>query len=246
MDCGLSMTRPRGGQAAAKKADYYLSDRKNPDTIADLESYYTTGEELANSLTHGAGVFLSMAGAAILVVFAALYGTAWHIVSFSIFGASLLLLYTISALYHSARRPAVKKILQCLDHSAIFLLIAGTYTPFVLVSLRDGWGWSIFGIIWACAAVGVGLKSVLTGRFENLSTAVYIIMGWLCLVALREIVIHVPPFSIALLLAGGLFYTFGVIFYMWRKLPYHHAVWHLFVIAGSLFHYFAVLRLVAA
>ena len=210
-----------------------------------MKSFYTTREELANSLTHGIGVFLSIAGLTILVLFASLYGNPWHIVSFSIFGVSLFVLYSSSTLYHSINHPVAKKILRFFDHSAIFLLIAGTYTPFVIVNLRGGWGWSIFGVIWACAIIGIVIKSVLMGRFEKLSVAVYVVMGWLCLIALKQIVIHVPPFSIDLLLLGGLSYTTGVIFFAWRKLPYHHAIWHLFVLTGSLFHYFSVLALLS-
>lgn len=187
-----------------------------------------------------------MAGLTTLIVFAALYGNTWHVVSFSIFGVSLLLLYSISTLYHTIHHPVIKRFFQFLDHSAIFIFIAGSYTPFIFINLRSGLGWSLFGIIWACAITGIILKSVLTGRFKKLSVVVYVTMGWLCLIALKEIVIHVPRFSIVLLLMGGLFYTSGVIFFAWRRLPYHHAVWHLFVLTGSLFHYFAVLTLVGA
>jgi hemolysin III len=209
-----------------------------------MNQHYTYGEELTNSLTHGIGAVLSIAGLAVLILSAALYGNVWHVVSFSIYGVSLLLLYSISTLYHGIRYPVVKKFLRFLDHSAIFILIAGSYTPFVLVSLRGGWGWSIFGIVWTCAIIGIILKSILMDRFKKLSIAVYVVMGWLCLIALKEIIGHVPPISIVLLLLGGLFYTSGVVFYAWRRLPYHHAVWHVFVLIGSLFHYFAVLALV--
>lgn len=228
-----------------KSVDYLLSEKNNYDTMIYMKTYDITKEELANSLSHGIGVVLSIAGLTILILFAAFYGNPWHIVSFSIFGASLLLLYSMSTLYHSVHHPIVKKVLRFFDHSAIFLLIAGTYTPFVLVNLRGGWGWSIFGVIWACALIGIVIKSVLTGRFQKLSVAVYIVMGWLCLIALKEIVIHVPALSIVLLLLGGISYTAGVIFFAWRKLPYHHTVWHLFVLTGSLFHYFAVLALLS-
>jgi len=209
-----------------------------------MKFYPTTRDELANSLTHGIGVFLSIAGLIILILVAAFYGNVWHVVSFSIYGTSLVILYSFSTLYHSVRHPGVKKSLRFLDHSSIYILIAGTYTPFALVSLRGGWGWSLFGVIWACAFVGVLLKYFFTGRYEILSVIVYIAMGWLCLIALKEITVRVPGMSIILLLSGGVSYTAGVVFYAWKKVPYHHAIWHVFVFTGSLFHYFAVLALV--
>ena len=206
-----------------------------------MDARYTKGEELANSLTHGLGVVLSIAGLVVLVVCAAVYGNAWHIVSFSIYGSSLIVLYASSTLYHSVKPYTVKKVFRILDHSAIFILIAGTYTPFMLVNIGGAWGWSIFGIIWACTISGIVLNVFFIGKFQKLSIAIYMGMGWLCVAASKEIVTYVPHLSIALLVLGGLFYTFGVIFYVWRKLPYGHAVWHLFVLAGSIFHYCSVL-----
>jgi hemolysin III len=198
-------------------------------------------EEIANSLTHGFGTLMSIAGLVVMVVLAVYHGDGWQIVSFSIFGSTLILLYLASTLYHSISHPTVKKFLKVFDHSAIYLLIAGTYTPFVLVTLRGVWGWSIFGVIWGLAIAGILLKCVFVGRFHNLSIAIYIFMGWFCLVASKQLIANLMPFSLILLIFGGLSYTLGVIFYSWRKLPFNHAIWHLFVLAGSAFHYFSVL-----
>ncbi|MBN2088330.1 hemolysin III family protein [candidate division KSB1 bacterium] len=202
------------------------------------------GEKIANSITHGFGILLSIAGLTVLVVFAALYGNVWHIVSFSIFGATLILMYLASTLYHSFSNPSVRRVLKILDHSAIFLLIAGTYTPFMLVNLRGWWGWTIFGIIWATAILGIVVKSFHIAKYPKLSLFLYIFMGWFCVLAFRQLIAHVPMVSIILLILGGLSYTLGVIFYVWHKMPYHHAVWHLFVLGGSILHYFSVLAIV--
>ena len=211
-----------------------------------MEPEYTIIEERINGLTHGVGAVLSVAGLVVLVVYAAIYGNAWHIVSFSIFGIALIILYTASTLYHSVTHAAAKRVFWILDHSAIFILIAGTYTPFTLVSLREGWGWSLFGVVWVCAILGIILKIFYIGRFEKISVAVYVIMGWLCVMAFKEIVANVSSLSIMLLIIGGLSYTLGVIFFAWQKLPYNHALWHLCVLSGSVFHYFAVLSMVSA
>ena len=211
-----------------------------------MEPEYTIVEERINWMTHGIGTVLSIAGLVVLIVCAAIYGNAWHIVSFSIFGSALIILYTASMLYHSVTRPTAKRVFWILDHSAIFILIAGTYTPFMLVSLRGGWGWSIFGIIWACAILGIILKVFYIGRFEKISVAVYLIMGWLCVIAFKEIISNVSFLSIILLVIGGLSYTLGVIFFAWQKLPYNHALWHLCVLGGSIFHYFAILSMLWA
>jgi hemolysin III len=207
------------------------------------EHQCSKNEEIANSLTHGFGTLMSIVGLVIMVVLAVCHGDVWQVVSFSIFGSTLILLYLASTLYHSISHPTVKKFLKVFDHSAIYLLIAGTYTPFVLVTLRGAWGWSIFGIIWGLAIVGILLKCVFVGRFHNLAIAIYIFMGWFCLVASKQLLSNLLPFSLLLLILGGLSYTLGVIFYSWRKLPYNHAIWHLFVLAGSAFHYFSVLSI---
>jgi len=201
-------------------------------------------EEIANAITHGIGLLLSIAGFVVLLVWAALRGTAWHIVACSIYGATLICLYTASTLYHAVISPRVKRALRIFDHSAIYLLIAGTYTPFLLVSLRGPWGWSLFGVIWGLALVGVLFKFWFVERFAILSTAVYIAMGWLVVIAAKPVITHLPLTAIIWLLAGGLAYTGGVIFFAAKRIPYSHAIWHLFVLAGSICHYFAVLSTV--
>lgn len=206
-----------------------------------VTSAYTRGEEIANSLTHGVGLVLSVAGLTVLVTFAALRGDAWTVVGCAVFGTSLILLYTTSTLYHALQSPRRKALLRVLDHAAIFLLIAGSYTPFTLVSLRGPWGWSMFGVVWGLAVTGIVLKLFFTGRFRVLSTLIYLFMGWIVLIAIRPLVAALPRPSLALLFAGGAAYSAGTVFYLWKRLPYHHAVWHLFVLAGSVCHFFAVL-----
>lgn len=211
----------------------------NP-VVKPLSPAYTPAEERANAVTHGLGLLLSIAGLILLVVFAALRGNAWHITTAAIFGAALVALYSSSTLYHSVRRESLKLQLRKLDHAAIFILIAGTYTPFLLVNLRGPWGWSLFGVIWTLAGAGIVLKFWFTGRFRIASTLIYIVMGWLIVVALVPMLRTIPAGGLALLFAGGLCYTGGTVFYLWRRLPYHHAVWHLFVLGGSICHFFAV------
>ncbi len=202
---------------------------------------YSAGEEIANSLTHGFGIVLSIAGLAVLTAFASAFGTVWHVVSCSIYGATQIMLYTASTLYHSIPLPRAKAVLRLLDHSAIFLLIAGTYTPFTLVNLRGPWGWSLFGVIWALALIGIGMQSLLI-RQKALVTAIpYVGMGWAALIGLKPLLASVAPGGVVLLIGGGLAYTVGSVFYVWRRMPYHHAIWHVFVLAGSALHFFAVL-----
>jgi len=201
-----------------------------------------TLEEIANTITHGIGLLLSIAGFVVLLIFAILRGTASHIVACSIYGATLICLYTASTLYHAVITPRLKRILKIFDHSAIYLLIAGTYTPFLLLNLRGAWGWSLFGVVWGLAFAGIIFKFWFVDHFPFLSTSVYIAMGWLVIVAAKPVLAHIPTATVLWLLAGGLLYTSGVIFYAWKRLPYNHVVWHLFVLAGSTCHYFAVLR----
>ncbi|MFC2135387.1 hemolysin III family protein [Bacteroidota bacterium] len=202
---------------------------------------YTLGEEIANSITHGMGVILSVAGLVVLVILAARQGSLVHIISFIIYGSSLIILYLASTLYHSIPQPSAKKIFKIIDHSAIYLLIAGTYTPFLMINLRSLMGWSLFIVIWGLAISGIVFKSVFISKFRKLSVAVYIFMGWLSVIAIKELYISLPLNGIILLALGGLFYTVGVVFYAWRKLPYSHSVWHLFVLCGSACHYFSIL-----
>ena len=198
-------------------------------------------EETINALTHGLGALLSLAGLVVLVVLASLRGDAWHIVSCSIYGVTLLLLFSSSTLYHSFRNERLKHVLRIIDHAAIFLLIAGTYTPFVLVNLRGKWGWSLFGVIWGLALAGIVFQVFFVSRFRVLQTLIYLLMGWLVVIAGKPLLTRVALPGLLWLLAGGLSYTVGALFYLWKKLPYHHAVWHLFVLAGAICHYFAIL-----
>ncbi len=202
---------------------------------------YTLGEEIANSVIHGVGIVLGIAGLGVLTAFASLYGDAWHITSCSIFGAALIFLYTTSTLYHGIPLPRVKAVLRTLDHSAIFVLIAGTYTPFLLVNLRGPWGWSLLACIWGLAIVGIILRVVRGRRSTLVSVGLYIAMGWAVVIAIKPLLNHVATGGLVLLLLGGLSYTLGVGFYVWKRLPYHHAIWHLFVLAGSILHFFAIL-----
>lgn len=198
-------------------------------------------EELANSITHGIGAVLSIGALGILTAFASLLGNAWHIVSCSIFGATLILLYTTSTLYHSIQTPQAKTVLRVLDHAAIFLLIAGTYTPFVLVNIRGPWGWSLFGVVWTIALLGVIFQVSLLRRWPVASVGLYVAMGFLIVFAIKPLLSTLTPKGLQLLIAGGLAYILGLVFYGWRRLPYHHAVWHLFVLAGSSLHFFTIL-----
>ena len=202
---------------------------------------YSVGEEIANSITHGIGALLSIGGLAVLVGFASLRGDAWHIASCSIFGSTLILLYVASTLYHSIPLPNIKEILRMIDHSAIYLLIAGTYTPFMLVNLRGPWGWSLFGIIWGIAVAGILLKTTSVGRLPGISLGFYLAMSWIVIIAIKPMLAVLDKGGLELLLLGGLTYTAGIVFYSWKKLPYSHAIWHLFVLAGSCFHFFAIL-----
>ncbi len=209
--------------------------------MRDSISQQTRGEEIANSLTHGLGLALSVAGLAVLVVLAALRGTTWHIVSCAVYGTTLVLLYGASTLYHGVRGPRVKRVLRVLDHSAIYLLIAGTYTPFALVTLRGAWGWSLFGVVWGLALLGILWKMWFVDRFVVVSTTVYLLMGWLAVIAAKPLLAALPLGGIAWILAGGLCYTAGVVFFGWKRLPYAHTVWHVLVVAGSVCHFLAVL-----
>ena len=215
-------------------------------TVAYMTRARRTLEEIANTVTHGIGLLLSIAGFVVLLVFAILRGTAWHVVACSIYGATLICLYSASTLYHAAVSARLKRAFRIFDHCAIYLLIAGTYTPFLLLNLRGPWGWSLFGAIWGLALAGILFKFWFVGHCEHLSTAIYALMGWLALIATKPVLAHVPSTTLLWLLAGGLFYSGGVIFYVWKRLPYSHAVWHVFVLAGSTCHYFAVLRSVLA
>jgi hemolysin III len=198
-------------------------------------------EEIANAVTHGIGALASAAAGAVLVTLATLHGTRMQMVSALVFGSSLLLLYTASTLYHAIPSMTVKRRLKVFDHCAIYLLIAGTYTPFALIGLRGPVGWWLFGIVWGLAAVGVTFKLFFTGRFKLFSTLVYIGMGWMAIFAIKPMMSSIPLPSLMWLLAGGVAYTAGTVFYHNERLRYSHAVWHLFVLMGSACHYIAVI-----
>jgi hemolysin III len=203
-------------------------------------------EELLNALTHGAGAVAALAGGAVLITLAAVFGNAWQVASAAVFVATLVLLYVASTVYHAVHHPAAKARLKVLDHCAIFLLIAGTYTPFTLLGLGGGWGWSLFAAIWTLAVMGVVLKLFFTGRFRRTSTALYLAMGWLALVAIGPLARSLESWTLGLLLAGGVVYSAGTLFYHSDRVPYAHAIWHLFVLAGSTLHFVAVATLVLA
>lgn len=208
--------------------------------FSGAENLYTLGEEIAHASTHGFGALAAIVGLVVLVVRASMYGNVWHIVASSIFGSTLVLMYTASTLYHAIPLPGAKRVLRVLDHSLIYFLIAGSYTPFTLVTLHGPWGWGLFTFTWGLALIGVAFKVFTTGRYEKLSLMIYLGMGWCALVAIKPLLQTLPSGGLALLLAGGLTYSGGVTFYLWDRLRYHHAIWHLFVLAGSVLHYFAI------
>ncbi|MCB9480260.1 MAG: hemolysin III family protein [Desulfobacteraceae bacterium] len=203
---------------------------------------YSHGEEIFNSLTHGLGTLLSIAGLVVLVVYSSIYGNAWHVVSCSIFGASLIVLYLSSTLYHSFSSPKIKYFFKKMDHSAIYVLIAGTYTPFSLVMIKGTAGWILFSVVWTMAVAGIILKFTCISKISKISSAIYIAMGWICVFAMNRIIEALTTEALVYLVLGGLIYTAGVIFFAWERLKFNHGIWHLFVLAGSTFHFFAVLK----
>ncbi|HSI61708.1 MAG TPA: hemolysin III family protein [Candidatus Saccharimonadia bacterium] len=203
--------------------------------------HFTPGEEIANWVTHGIGLLLSTAALALLMVDSILHGTAWHMVSFAIYGTTLVALYASSTIYHALRGPQLKMLFKKLDHAAIFLLIAGTYTPFLLTNLRGPLGWTLFGVIWTLCVSGAVMQVVPRKVHRFASIFAYLFAGWLVLVAIKPLVAALPSGGTWLLVAGGVCYTSGIIFYRWHKLRYHHAIWHTFVMAGSICHFLAVL-----
>ncbi len=205
-----------------------------------VHSRYTAGEEVANSLTHALGLLLSAAGLVVLVTETRGSGLR-AIASCVLYGTTLILVYATSMLYHGVSHAGTKRWLQTLDHVAIFLLIAGTYTPFVLLALRGTWGWSLFAIVWTLAAIGTVFELTRLKRFRGVMVALYIGMGWVGLIAIKPLVAALPTGGIILVLAGGVSYTLGVAFYVWRGLRYHHAIWHLFVLCGSVLQFLSVL-----
>lgn len=198
-------------------------------------------EEIASGVTHGIGLLLAVAAVPVLIVLGALRGDAVHIAGFTVYGSSLVLVYATSTLYHAFQQPRLKHVFRILDHAAIYLLIAGTYTPVTLLSLDGPPGWTLLGAVWTLAVLGCIFKLFFVDRFEGFSTVLYLVMGWLVVIVLEPFLASVPPDALMWLIAGGLSYTVGVIFFVWERLPYNHAVWHLFVIGGSACHYIAML-----
>jgi len=202
---------------------------------------YSSLEEIFNSITHAIGALVSIAGLILLIIFSSIYGNSSHVISCTIFGFTLVLLYTASTLYHSFRKPNLKHAFKILDHSCIYILIAGTYTPFLLVTVRGVVGWSMFVLVWSLTVIGILFKIFFVHRFNALSTIAYILMGWLIIFAIKPLFQTLPGGGLALLICGGMAYTLGIIFYSWNKLPFNHAIWHLFVLAGSICHFCAVI-----
>jgi len=205
---------------------------------------YSLGEEIANSITHGVGVIFGIVALTLLLVYSVRSGDVWKVASSIIYGVTLILLYTASTLYHAFPWPRVKHVFKILDHAGIYLLIAGTYTPFTLVTLRDDGGWAMFAIIWSLAVAGVALEAFWVYRPKWLSSAVYLGLGWLVVFMIRPLVASIEPAGVWLLVAGGLAYTLGVIFYVMKRVPYTHAIWHGFVLAGSVCHFLSVVLFV--
>lgn len=202
---------------------------------------FTRKEEIANAVTHGIGAVLSLAALALLVVFAAVKGTPLHVFSFTVFGAAMLLVYTASTLVHSLPEGRAKRLFEIMDYACIYLFIAGTYTPVVLHAVQGALGWTLLGVVWTAAFLGIAFQSIFPGRYPVVSTLLYLATGWIIVVAWGPMTERMPSGGLALLVLGGLAYTVGTVFFLWRKLKYHHAVWHLLVVAGSALHFCAIL-----
>jgi hemolysin III len=203
-------------------------------------TYYPPLEEKLNIFSHALGLLLSVAALVLLVVRASLYGNAWHIVSFSIYGTSMILLYSASTIYHNSKKPKIRLRLQIFDHAAIYVLISGTYTPFTLVTLNGTTGWIMFGVTWLLALTGIVLKILFTGRFEIVSTIMYVLMGWIVIFAIKPLIHNLPFEGLMWLFTGGISYTIGAVLYSIKKIPYNHAIFHVFVLVGSFCHFIAI------
>ncbi|WP_091498974.1 PAQR family membrane homeostasis protein TrhA [Amphibacillus marinus] len=202
---------------------------------------FSLGEEIANATTHGVGALMSSAALVLLIVFSSLYGSVWHIVSFTIFGVTMVLMYTSSTLLHSLPEGKAKNVFEILDHSSIYFFIAGSYTPFLLVIVRGPIGWSLFGTVWLLAIGGTIFKVFFVKRFVFVSTLMYVIMGWLIIIGWPMLSVNLATRGLHLLIIGGVLYTLGAIFYIWRWFKFHHMIWHLFVLAGTIMHFFSVI-----
>lgn len=207
--------------------------------IGDARQYPKLEEKL-NIITHGLGLLLSIVALTLLIVFASIRGNAWHVVSFTIYGTTLVILYLASTLFHSVRNQKLRNKLNVFDHISIYFLIAGTYTPFLLVTIRGPWGWSLFGVIWGLAIAGIFFKIFFTGKYDLLSAIIYVLMGWLIIIALKPLNANLGTEGLLWLLGGGISYSIGVVFYLMNKLPYNHAIFHIWVLLGSLAHFIAV------
>lgn len=205
-----------------------------------MAAAYEPREQLANALIHGVGLVGAVIAGTVLVTLTAQVAGLREVASVTVFALSAVLLFTASTLYHAIPHEHVQRPLKVFDHCAIFLLIAGTYTPFTLIGLRGGWGWGLFATVWTLAVIGIGLKLFYTGRFRVLSTLVYVAMGWIVVIAIGPLVDRVPHDTIGWLVAGGVLYTAGAVFYLWHRLPYNHAIWHVFVLAACICHFVAV------
>ena len=220
-----------------------LNDHSRTDSPRTtlLTARYTVKEEVFNSITHGIGALLSIAALVILVAFASVQGDPWRIVSFSVYGFTLFFLYLSSTLYHSVFHEKAKRVLRVFDHASIFLVIAGSYTPVALVAMDGVWRWVIFGLVWSLAITGIILKAINLNKTKKFSTALYIAMGWMVIIAIKPMLSTVPIGLLGWLLAGGLLYTFGIVFYVSKRIPFHHGIWHIFVLGGSIAHFFGIL-----
>jgi hemolysin III len=201
---------------------------------------YSDKEEALNTITHGIGLILSIPAVILLIFYSSINGTIWHIVSSCIYGSTLIILYLASTTYHGTKEPGLKKRLNVFDHSAIYLLIAGTYTPFLLITLRGAWGWSLFGVVWGIAVIGVFMKIFFAARYKFISALAYVLMGWIIIVAIKPLINNLASEGLFWLVAGGLSYTIGAVLYVIKKIPYNHAIFHVFVLAGSIAHWIAV------
>ena len=206
-----------------------------------ISNRYDIADEVASSITHGIGVCLAIAGLAILTAYASMNGTAIHVVTCSIYGATLIFQYLASALYHGITHQKAKNILQIFDHIAILLLIAGSYTPFTLVNLQGTLGWSLFGTVWGLAILGIIMEVTSLRKYKVAMLVLYLLMGWTAIVAVKPLLETLQAGGLTLIIVGGVIYSLGVIFYSWKKLPFNHSIWHLFVLAGSITHFFAIL-----
>lgn len=204
---------------------------------------FSKGEEVANAITHGIGALLSVAAMVILIVFASIHGTVWHIVGFALFGVTMLLLYICSTLVHSFPQGKAKDVFEIMDHASIYFFIAGTYTPFLFIAVKGTLGWTLFGIVWGFAIAGTVFKAFFVKRFLYVSTLLYIFLGWMIVFAWGPLSANVTFDGMIMLVIGGVFYSIGAIFYVWRGFRFHHAIWHIFVLGGSVFHFFAVMSL---